>query len=155
VSSFAGPIVDVGSGGGTPGIPLAVSLPNREVTLLEAERRKTEFLRALDERAAEPASRLGPRRGAKYETLRVAVAKALAQPPVAAEWCLPLVEEGGGGLWVGPSADLEAVCRGAGEIAGELEESRPGSRDPEDRADAAGFPRGPVSRRSGRSPERQ
>ena len=44
VSSFAGPIIDVGSGGGTPGIPLAASLPDREVTLLEAERRKTEFL---------------------------------------------------------------------------------------------------------------
>ena len=39
-----GPIVDVGSGGGTPGIPLAASLPRREVTLLEAERRKCDFL---------------------------------------------------------------------------------------------------------------
>ena len=44
VQRFDGPIVDVGSGGGTPGIPLAASLPGREVTLLEAERRKTEFL---------------------------------------------------------------------------------------------------------------
>jgi 16S rRNA (guanine527-N7)-methyltransferase len=31
-----GPVVDVGSGGGTPGIPLAASLPDRAVTLLEA-----------------------------------------------------------------------------------------------------------------------
>ena len=44
VRRFDGPIVDVGSGGGTPGIPLAAALPEREVTLLEAERRKTEFL---------------------------------------------------------------------------------------------------------------
>ena len=44
VRRFEGPVVDVGSGGGTPGIPLAASLPDREVTLLEAERRKTEFL---------------------------------------------------------------------------------------------------------------
>ena len=44
VRRFEGPIVDVGSGGGTPGIPLAAELPEREVTLLEAERRKTEFL---------------------------------------------------------------------------------------------------------------
>ena len=62
VRRFDGPIVDVGSGGGTPGIPLAASLPEREVTLLEAERRKTEFLRAVDGRAPEPARDLGPRR---------------------------------------------------------------------------------------------
>ena len=36
----------------------------------------------------------------------VAVAKALAQPPTAAEWCLPLVRPGGAVvLWVGPSAE--------------------------------------------------
>ena len=45
VTRYAGSIIDVGSGGGTPGIPLAFSLPDREVTLLEAERRKAEFLR--------------------------------------------------------------------------------------------------------------
>lgn len=44
VERFEGPIVDVGSGGGAPGIPLAVSLPEREVVLLEAERRKCAFL---------------------------------------------------------------------------------------------------------------
>jgi 16S rRNA (guanine527-N7)-methyltransferase len=40
----SGPLVDVGSGGGTPGIPLAASLPSLDVTLLEAERRKCDFL---------------------------------------------------------------------------------------------------------------
>ena len=44
VERFDGPIVDVGSGGGSPGIPLAVAFPDREVTLLEAERRKCDFL---------------------------------------------------------------------------------------------------------------
>ena len=44
VAATDGPIVDVGSGGGTPGIPLAVALPDRHVTLLEAERRKCLFL---------------------------------------------------------------------------------------------------------------
>src|SRR5256885_16897264 len=43
VTRFAGPIVDVGSGGGIPGIPLAASLPDREVTLLEANGRKCQF----------------------------------------------------------------------------------------------------------------
>jgi hypothetical protein len=40
VERFDGPLVDVGSGGGAPGIPLAHVLPEREVVLLEAERRK-------------------------------------------------------------------------------------------------------------------
>jgi 16S rRNA (guanine527-N7)-methyltransferase len=51
----------------------------------------------------------------------VAVAKALAQPPTAAEWCLPLVREGGAVvLWVGPSADPARVAAVAAKIAGEL-----------------------------------
>ncbi len=45
VRELEGPIVDVGSGGGAPGIPLAAALPDREVTLLEAEGRKADFLR--------------------------------------------------------------------------------------------------------------
>ncbi len=51
----------------------------------------------------------------------VAVAKALAHPPTAVEWCLPLVRPGGAVvLWVGPSADPDRVARVAGRIAGEL-----------------------------------
>ena len=102
---FAGPIVDVGSGGGAPGIPLAVSLPDRKVTLLEAERRKCEFL----ERWAPSNARVVWGRAEEQETdvYGVAVAKALAQPPVAAEWCLPLVRPGGAAvLFLGPSADI-------------------------------------------------
>ena len=44
VRANEGAVVDVGSGGGAPGIPLAAALPDREVVLLEAERRKCEFL---------------------------------------------------------------------------------------------------------------
>ena len=38
-------IVDVGSGGGFPGIPVAVSRPECEVTLVESHQRKAVFLR--------------------------------------------------------------------------------------------------------------
>jgi len=48
VARYEGRIVDVGSGGGTPGVPLAVSLPDREVVLLEANERKCEFLRGWE-----------------------------------------------------------------------------------------------------------
>src|SRR5262247_125396 len=44
VAATSGPIVDVGSGGGSPGIPVAVASPDREVTLLESQRRKCDFL---------------------------------------------------------------------------------------------------------------
>jgi 16S rRNA (guanine527-N7)-methyltransferase len=127
VESREGPIVDVGSGGGTPGIPLAVSLPERHVTLLEAERRKCAFL----ERFAAELPNLGVVWGRAeeqpLETYGVAVAKALASPPTAVEWCLPLVRQGGAVvLWVGPSVERDRVARVAERIAGELLDSPAG-----------------------------
>jgi 16S rRNA (guanine527-N7)-methyltransferase len=125
VARFEGPIVDVGSGGGAPGIPLAHALPDREVVLLEAERRKCEFLEGW----APPNARVvwGRAEEQELDWAGAAVAKALAQPPTAAEWCLPLVREGGAVLlWVGPSADSERVARVAGRLAGELQESPEG-----------------------------
>jgi 16S rRNA (guanine527-N7)-methyltransferase len=122
-----GPIVDVGSGGGTPGIPLAAALPGREVTLLEAERRKCVFLERWA--GALPNLRVVWGRAEKQppEAFGVATAKALAEPPVAAEWCLPLVREGGAVLlWVGPSADAERLAAAAAQVGGELEEAPPG-----------------------------
>jgi len=125
VRSFDGPIVDVGSGGGSPGIPLAATLPEREVTLLEAERRKCDFL----ERWAPPNARVvwGRAEEQPVDTYGVALAKALAQPATAVEWCLPLVRPGGAAvLWLGPSADLEAVAHVAERIGGGKPEVRDG-----------------------------
>jgi 16S rRNA (guanine527-N7)-methyltransferase len=125
VRRFDGPVIDVGSGGGAPGIPLAYSLPEREFTLLEANRRKCEFLRLW----APPNALVVQGRAEDQGTDRyeVAVAKALAPPVVAAEWCLPLVSEGGAVvLWVGPSAERDRVARVAEKIAGELADSPAG-----------------------------
>jgi 16S rRNA (guanine527-N7)-methyltransferase len=125
VGRYEGPIVDVGSGGGAPGIPLAVAFPERDVVLLEANGRKCEFLRGL----APPNASVVQGRAEEQETdaFGVAVAKALAPPPVAAEWCLPLVRPGGAViLWVGPSVEPDAVARVAERIGGGTPELRDG-----------------------------
>ena len=125
VSRFDGPIVDVGSGGGAPGIPLALALPEREVVLLEAERRKCEFL----ERWAPANARVVWGRAEEQEpdAYGLALAKALAPPPVAAELCLSLVRPGGAAiLWVGPSADLSVVARVSSLLGGDVPEARDG-----------------------------
>ena len=125
IARFDGPLIDVGSGGGSPGIPLATALPDREVTLVEAERRKCDFL----ERWAPPNARVVWGRAEEQETdaYGVAVAKALAQPPVAAEWCLPLVRPGGAAiLWLGPTADLEALARVSALLGGGPPEANDG-----------------------------
>jgi 16S rRNA (guanine527-N7)-methyltransferase len=125
VERFEGPVVDVGSGGGSPGIPLAVALPEREVTLLEAERRKCDFLG----RWAPPNARVVWGRAEEQEpdSFGVAVAKALASPPVAAEWCLALVRPGGAAiLFVGKSADLARVARVSERLGGGTPEEHDG-----------------------------
>jgi len=119
--------VDVGSGGGAPGIPLAVALPDREVMLLESNRRKCAFLERWARELPNVEVLSGRAEEQPVDRWGVAVAKALASPPVAAEWCLPLVRPGGAAiLFVGPSADAKRVARVAEQLAAELAESPPG-----------------------------
>ena len=127
VEQLEGPIVDVGSGGGAPGIPLAASLPEREVTLLEAERRKADVLRGWTSELPNLRVIWGGAEEQDTDRYGLAVAKALAPPPVAAEWCLPLVRPGGAVvLWIGPSADVDAVARVAERLAAGPPEDRGG-----------------------------
>ena len=127
VDRFPGSIVDVGSGGGAPGIPIAAAFPEREVFLLEANARKCEFLESA---AGDfPNVRVVRGRAEEQETERygVALAKALAPPVVAVEWCLPLVAAGGAAiLFVGPTADPDAVARAATQLGGGEPEQHPG-----------------------------
>lgn len=127
VAATPGPVADVGSGGGSPGIPIAASLPQRQVTLLEAERRKCAFLEQWTRELPGLAVIWGRAEEQPLEEYGVALAKALAEPPVAAEWCLPLVREGGVALiWVGPSADPERVAAAAARLSATLERAADG-----------------------------
>ena len=126
-----GPVVDVGSGGGSPGIPLAVARPELRFDLLESVRKKCDFLsrwaEQFDNVSVVCARAEDYARGAGRDAYGTALARALAAPPVAAEWCLPLLRQGGRAvLFAGPSADADAVAKAAREVAGELEEGPPG-----------------------------
>lgn len=134
-------MVDVGSGGGVPGIPLAFALPEQEFVLLEAERRKCDFLEAW----APPNARVvwGRAEEQQVDWAGAAVAKALAHPPTAAEWCLPLVRPGGiAVLWIGETAEPERVAAVAGQLGAEVADSPPGLLVLAKKAPTpAGFPR--------------
>jgi 16S rRNA (guanine527-N7)-methyltransferase len=127
VEAGEGPIVDVGSGGGSPGIPLAVGLPGRHFTLLEAERRKCDFLSRITHELPNVAVVWGRAEEQPTDVFGAALAKALAKPPVAAELCLPLVRPDGIAiLWVGKSADPERVSRAAERLNARLEDDAGG-----------------------------
>lgn len=97
-----GRVIDVGSGGGLPGIPLAIARPDLAFTLLEATGKKARCLeafvaalqlshvRVLCDRAEAVGHRRGER--AAYD---VAVCRAVGQVREIVEYMLPLVREGG------------------------------------------------------------
>ena len=109
VARFDGPVVDVGSGGGAPGIPLAAALPDREVVLLEASRRKCDFLESVarefpnvqvvrgraEEQEPEPTAWRSRRRWRRLPSRRSGVSRS-SRPGGAAI------------LLVGPSADADS-----------------------------------------------
>ena len=94
-------IVDVGSGGGAPGIPLAIGRPDATVTCIEATKKKAVFLEHVAKELklenlrvvalrAEDAGR-----GDFRQKFDVAVARALGTMVWVAEWLLPLAKVNG------------------------------------------------------------
>lgn len=94
-------LVDVGSGGGVPGLPLAIALPGVAVTLIESTQKKARFLQqAAGELKLENVTVLAKRAeevGHSYqrESFDVATVRGVSQLDWLAEWCLPLVRVGG------------------------------------------------------------
>ncbi len=130
-----GLLIDVGSGAGFPGIPLLNARPDLRGVLLESRARRCDHLRDaiqacdLAERVRVAHARaenyaVGPDRAAAD----IAVARALAPPPVALEVCVPLVRPGGVVLLYTGSVDrlaLAATAEALGAVVERIEPTRP------------------------------
>ena len=103
VSAGARRVIDVGSGGGLPGVPLAIVLPEVGLALLEATRKKAEFLEEAARRLGlenvsvinDRAETVGRDRRLHRERYDVVVARAVGRLAVLLELALPLVKVGG------------------------------------------------------------
>ena len=94
--------IDVGSGGGVPGIPMAILRSDIEIVLLDADRRKAGFLthvcgllRLTNASAEALRAEDAGRDPAHRERYDLAVSRATAAAPALCELCLPLVRVGG------------------------------------------------------------
>ncbi|MEW6523555.1 MAG: 16S rRNA (guanine(527)-N(7))-methyltransferase RsmG [Bacillota bacterium] len=128
-------VLDVGSGAGFPGIPLKIMRPAIRLGLLDAARKKVEFLRSACEYLGLTgveflhgrAEDLGRDPGHR-ERYDLVVARAVAPAVVLAELCLPLVRRGG--FWLamkGPQghSELETARGAIALLGGDVERTTP------------------------------
>lgn len=90
-------VVDVGSGAGLPGIPLAILRPDLAITLVEPLLRRSTFLtQAVDELGiTDRVSVNRVRAGDHHDSYGVVASRALAPLPRLVTWCAPLLAESG------------------------------------------------------------
>ena len=122
-----GKIIDVGSGAGFPGLPLAIALPTVQFTLLEAQGKRCQFLREVKARLRLDNVQIVQNRAevlgqddAHRERYDRALARAVAPLNLLSEYLLPFVRVGGCALcWKGPAVFEEmADGRAAAALLG-------------------------------------
>jgi 16S rRNA (guanine527-N7)-methyltransferase len=123
-------VIDIGTGAGFPGIPVAIARPGWQVTLLDATRKKVQFLEHLAAALkldgittivdrAEHLGQLPPQRQA-YD---LALIRAVAAAPVCAEYALPLLKLGGvavlyRGQWT--TAEESSLASAVAQLGGKI-----------------------------------
>jgi 16S rRNA (guanine527-N7)-methyltransferase len=123
-------LADIGAGAGFPGLPLKILRPELQLTLVESIAKKAVFLRhivdtlglAHVEIVVSRAEAVG-RDPAQRERYDVAVARAVAELRVLAEYCLPLCRVGG--RFLAPKGariedELQAALPAIGQLGGQL-----------------------------------
>ncbi len=112
-------LIDVGTGAGFPGIPLAIVRPDIKLTLLDSLNKRLVFLETVCNELEIPVQRIharaeeGGRKPQLREQFDVATARAVAALPVLLEYCLPFVRQDGVFLALkGPDSDEEHRAAG-------------------------------------------
>ena len=107
-------LIDVGTGAGFPGVPLAIFRPDVRVTLLDSLNKRLIFLQNVCDELGLQATLVharaeeGGRRADLRERFDVATARAVAALPTLCEYCLPFVKVGGRFVAMkGPDSDVE------------------------------------------------
>ncbi len=131
----AGRVIDVGTGAGFPGLPLALACPTVSFTLMDAQQKRLTFLKAVVDALAVENVTLAHSRaedGAHSpehrERYDLAVARGVASLAVLSEYLLPFVKVGGRALcWKGPALQDEMTQgkRAAHLLGGHVEEALP------------------------------
>ena len=112
-------VLDIGSGAGLPGIPLAIVRPDLQMTLLDSHGRTVQFLRevcaalslnatVVQARAEEWAHNPDAR-----EQFDVAVARAVAKMPILTELMTPFLKIGGVGLALKSASESDEILSAA------------------------------------------
>ena len=114
-------LIDVGTGAGFPGIPLAIACPDMKLTLLDSLNKRLTFLNAVCEAVGIDAVTVharaeeGGQNPALRERFDVATARAVAALPTLSEYCLPFVKVGGRFIAMkGPESRDEAAAAASG-----------------------------------------
>ena len=111
-------VVDIGSGAGLPGIPLAIVRPDLDVTLVESAKRRTDYLSETAELLGLKLNVIRGRAESKEVTsvsggADVVTSRAVAPLGRLAEWSLPLLRSGGQMLAMKGDTAQEEIGRDA------------------------------------------